>query len=161
MAHTRPGVFKGQVRGVSHQGQEKTLHLKAGYIDADFLHPNTLFPCSQTADHTFGNFIRHGPQTETQPQGLRLDTPRIINLRSRQNPPASGLCLPKLQRDYNSSVWKILQTISFVSNILQTAWPVSGLLGRVGRNRYPGGMHHAGAISMPQWRPNFPLPPNR
>jgi len=36
MAHTRPGVFKGQVRGVSHQGQEKTLHLKAGYIDADF-----------------------------------------------------------------------------------------------------------------------------
>jgi hypothetical protein len=29
-------VFKGQVRGVSHQGQEKTLHLKAGYIDADF-----------------------------------------------------------------------------------------------------------------------------
>src|ERR1035437_8449759 len=36
MAHKRPGVFKGQVRGVSHQGQEKTLHLKAGYIDADF-----------------------------------------------------------------------------------------------------------------------------
>src|ERR1035437_9542754 len=36
MGHTRPGVFKGQVRGVSHQGQEKTLHLKAGYIDADF-----------------------------------------------------------------------------------------------------------------------------
>ncbi len=36
MAHTRPGVFKGQVRGVSHQAQEKTLHLKAGYIDADF-----------------------------------------------------------------------------------------------------------------------------
>ena len=29
-------IFKGQVRGVSHQGQEKTLHLKAGYIDADF-----------------------------------------------------------------------------------------------------------------------------
>src|ERR1035441_2371375 len=36
MAHKRPGVFKGQVRGVSHQGQEKTLHLKAEYIDADF-----------------------------------------------------------------------------------------------------------------------------
>src|ERR1700731_747343 len=29
-----PGI--GQVRGVSHQGQEKTLHLKAEYIDADF-----------------------------------------------------------------------------------------------------------------------------
>ena len=28
--------FKGQVRGISHQGQEKTLHLKAGYIGADF-----------------------------------------------------------------------------------------------------------------------------
>src|ERR1035437_2639165 len=36
MAHKRPGVFKGQVRGVSHQGQENTLHLKAEYIDADF-----------------------------------------------------------------------------------------------------------------------------
>ena len=57
MAHKRPGVFKGQVRGVSHQGQEKTLHLKAEYIDADFLH-SKLFPCIHTADHTFGKFTK-------------------------------------------------------------------------------------------------------
>src|ERR1700730_13431775 len=31
---------------------EDPLQLKAGYIDADFLHPQT-FPCTQTADHTF------------------------------------------------------------------------------------------------------------
>jgi hypothetical protein len=33
-------------------GQETHLHKQAGYIDADFLH-SQLFPCSQTADHTF------------------------------------------------------------------------------------------------------------
>src|ERR1700693_4648764 len=55
MAHTRPGVFKGQVRGVSHQGQEKTLHLKAGYIDADFPSFET-FPL-----HSHGGpYIRQG-----------------------------------------------------------------------------------------------------
>jgi hypothetical protein len=41
---------------LSHQGQEKTLHLKAGYIDADF--PSfEAFPCIHTADHTFGKFV--------------------------------------------------------------------------------------------------------
>jgi hypothetical protein len=36
MALTQPRGFVGQVRGVSHHGQEIDLHLKAGYIDADF-----------------------------------------------------------------------------------------------------------------------------
>src|ERR1035441_4311565 len=67
-----------------------------------------------------------------------LDTPRILKARSRQNPPASGLCLPKLQRNHNSSVLKILQIISFVSNILKIQLPVSGLFGRLCTNRYPG-----------------------
>jgi hypothetical protein len=35
MALTRPRGFEGQVRGVSHHGQEIDLHLKVGYIDAD------------------------------------------------------------------------------------------------------------------------------
>src|ERR1035437_5080524 len=75
MAHKRPGVFKGQVRGVSHQGQENTLHLKAEYIDADFpsfetfpLHshggPYIAFTrrtihCIHTADHTLSKFALH------------------------------------------------------------------------------------------------------
>ncbi|MEA2258464.1 MAG: hypothetical protein QOJ51_1289, partial [Acidobacteriaceae bacterium] len=40
------------------------LQLKAGYIDADFLHPQT-FPCTQTADHTFSG-IRTGNLDLTQ-----------------------------------------------------------------------------------------------
>ena len=36
MALTRPRGFEGQVRGVSHHGQETHLHKQAGYIDADF-----------------------------------------------------------------------------------------------------------------------------
>jgi hypothetical protein len=35
-ALTQPRGLEGQVRGVSHHGQETDLHLKAGYIDADF-----------------------------------------------------------------------------------------------------------------------------
>src|ERR1022692_1919758 len=42
MALTRPRGFEGQVRGVSHHGQETHLHKQAGYIDADFLHPSTF-----------------------------------------------------------------------------------------------------------------------
>src|ERR1039458_6543361 len=42
MALTRPRGFEGQVRGVSHHGQETHLHKQAGYIDADFLHPPTF-----------------------------------------------------------------------------------------------------------------------
>src|ERR1039457_6731528 len=38
MALTRPTRFEGQVRGVSHHGQETHLQKQAGYIDADFLH---------------------------------------------------------------------------------------------------------------------------
>src|ERR1035437_3723672 len=68
-----------------------------------------------------------------------LDTPCIIKDRSRQNPPASGLCLPKLQRNHNSSVLKILQIISFVFKILQNQQPVSGLFGILCTNRSPGG----------------------
>jgi hypothetical protein len=64
MAHTMPGVFKGQVRGVSHQGQEETLHLKAEYIDADFLHPNT-FPLQSDG----GPYIR---QVHTDTSGSHL-----------------------------------------------------------------------------------------
>src|ERR1035437_2671406 len=45
---------------------------------------------------------------------------------------------PKLQRNHNSSVLKILQTISFVFKILQIRWPVSGLFGRLCTNRYQG-----------------------
>src|SRR5450755_836280 len=37
MALTRSRGLVGQVRGVSHHGPETHLHLKAGYIDADFL----------------------------------------------------------------------------------------------------------------------------
>src|ERR1700730_6252836 len=54
--------FKGQGRGVSHQGQEKTLHLKAEYIDADFPSFET-FPL-----HSHGGpYIRQlrGPTTRT------------------------------------------------------------------------------------------------
>jgi hypothetical protein len=36
MALTRSRGLEGQVRGVSHHGQEIDLHLEAGYIDADF-----------------------------------------------------------------------------------------------------------------------------
>src|ERR1035441_1609043 len=35
MALTQPRRFEGQVRGVSHHGQETHLHKQAGYIDAD------------------------------------------------------------------------------------------------------------------------------
>ena len=42
MALTRPRGFEGQVRGVSHHGQETHLQKQAGYIDADFLHPPTF-----------------------------------------------------------------------------------------------------------------------
>jgi Bacterial Ig-like domain (group 3) len=38
----RHTVWLTPVRGVSHQGQEKTLHLKAGYIDADFPSSNNF-----------------------------------------------------------------------------------------------------------------------
>src|ERR1035437_6296145 len=68
-----------------------------------------------------------------------LDTPCIIKDRKRQNPPASGLCLPRLQRNHNSSVLKILQTIFFVFKIMQIQSPVSGLFGRLCTNRYPRG----------------------
>jgi hypothetical protein len=91
----------------------------------------------------FGNFDCPGLQTDPPPALPNpphpLDTPRIIKGRSRQNPPASGLCLPKLQRIHNSSVLKILQIISFVFKILQINRPVSGLFGILCTNRYPGG----------------------
>src|ERR1035437_9654958 len=72
MALTRPRLFKGQVRGVSHLGQETHLHKQAGYIDADFLHPQ-LFPCSQAADHTFGKF---GYAPKGQTPVLRINSRR-------------------------------------------------------------------------------------
>jgi hypothetical protein len=49
------------------------------------------------------------------------------------------LCPPTPQRSNNPIVLKILQIISFVFNILQIKWPVSGLFGGLCRNRYPGG----------------------
>src|ERR1039458_3598002 len=42
MALTRPRGFEGQVRGVSHHGQETHLHKQTAYIDAAFLHPPTF-----------------------------------------------------------------------------------------------------------------------
>jgi hypothetical protein len=36
MAFIQPRRFAGQVRGVSHHGQETTLHQQAEYIYADF-----------------------------------------------------------------------------------------------------------------------------
>jgi hypothetical protein len=64
MAHTRPGVFKGQVRGVSHQGQEKTLHLKAGYIDADFSSFETSLAFTRRTIHSASSMVQAfpGPQ---------------------------------------------------------------------------------------------------
>jgi hypothetical protein len=46
------------IRGVSHQGQEKTLHLKAGYIDADFPSSQHFSLAFTRRTHTFGNFKR-------------------------------------------------------------------------------------------------------
>jgi hypothetical protein len=52
MALKQPRRFAGQVRGVSHHGQEILLHPQAEYIYADFSSSKT-FPCIHAADHTF------------------------------------------------------------------------------------------------------------
>src|SRR6476660_3678300 len=53
MALTRPRGFEGQVRGVSHHGQEnKTSTNRPDTLTQTFF-IHKLFPCSQTADHTF------------------------------------------------------------------------------------------------------------
>src|ERR1017187_9718015 len=61
--------------------------------------------------------------------------------RSRQNPPASGLCLPKLQRNHNSSVLKVLQIISFVFRILKNGpsskWFVWKIMRKIDTQGYP------------------------
>ena len=56
MALTRPRRFEGQVRGVSHHGQETHLHKQAGYIDADFLHPPT-FPLQSDGGPYIGPLV--------------------------------------------------------------------------------------------------------
>src|ERR1035441_6541928 len=54
--------------------------------------------------------------------------------------PQPQVCVaPKLQSNHNSSVFKILQIILFVFNILQMRHPVSDLFGILCKNRYPGG----------------------
>src|ERR1035437_3254315 len=76
MAHKRPGVFKGQVRGVSHQGQENTLHLKAEYIDADFPSFET-FPL-----HSHGGpYIRQVRPHWTHPHRADEDPRRQVTAR--------------------------------------------------------------------------------
>jgi hypothetical protein len=92
MALTWSRGFVGQVRGVSHHGQEIHLHPKAGYIDADFLSSIKLFPCIQAADHTFRQ-LRFDPSEDNEPAhggSALLDTARII--RGGENRSAA-LCL--------------------------------------------------------------------
>jgi hypothetical protein len=53
MALTRPRGFEGQVRGVSHHGQENKLSTNRPDTLTQTFFIQQLFPCSQTADHTF------------------------------------------------------------------------------------------------------------
>jgi hypothetical protein len=61
---------------------------------------------------------------------------------------------PKLQRNHNSSVLKILQIIPFVFNILQIDPPISGLFRRLCTNRYRGGTSMSAPIPDLKSRPD-------
>src|ERR1039457_315085 len=76
MALTQPRGFEGQVRGVSHHGQETHLHKQAGYIDADFLHPST-FPLHSDG----GPYIR-----QLRRRASKLAGP-VISSKSETYPP--------------------------------------------------------------------------
>jgi hypothetical protein len=79
------------------------------------LHHQTNCGDEATAKRRFGQFrlARHriGPPPEARPRKSRsfLDTPRIMELRSRQNPPASRLCLPSAPKKTIAPAMSILQ----------------------------------------------------
>jgi hypothetical protein len=81
-----------------------------------------------------------------------LTSPRIINLRSRQNPPASGLCLPS-STPANKSYLHILQclTPNQTAKTLTTRRIIKGEANR--RQRRAGG---APAGPGNSWNPCFP-----
>jgi hypothetical protein len=102
--------FKGQVRGVSHQGQEKALHLKAGYIDADFPSFET-FPL-----HSHGGpYIR---QLQTSGRQIWFPNDRF-GIEVGHNPRFSGFTLLQLNAVHSFGVVRS-QKFQMISRPLAT-----------------------------------------
>ncbi len=79
MALIQPRDFVGQVRGVSHHGQEnKTSTNRPDTLTQTFF-IHKLFPCSRAADHTLSNYGECGPSADFQ-TCVRLMTVRTTQI---------------------------------------------------------------------------------
>src|ERR1035441_4955081 len=76
----------------------------------------------ETGAASVAPFRRHSAQRAELPLEPATGSPKLdtdVSLHWVETaPPASGLCLPRLQRSHNPSVVNILQTIYFVFKIL-------------------------------------------
>jgi hypothetical protein len=110
MALKQPRGFVGQVRGVSHHGQENELSTNRPDTLTQTFFIHQLFPCSQTADHTFDQ-VRFRPSR--RPKAKLVKTPSSRNF--------ERACILKTMKtsDFRWPFLIVLASIPIVGNLVE------------------------------------------